>query len=174
MYFYKPILLFLQVTCGYFSDEIVLGTGLKTLFFMCKVYQARMKEIGLDKVGAASIKAYPDNETVVRYGCEILLNTYYTDEESRLVLRAASAIDEEGRVLKIETVEARNEAWIPDRLVKLNEWFKTADDPESEEDGENGAEKKVDLDGESKEEETTADSVGAFPPAPPGNEEHQA
>lgn len=123
-----------QVTCGYFTDEIVLGTGLKALYFMCKVHHARMKEIGLDKVGAASIKAYPNNDDIVRYGCEILLNTYYVDESSRAALLAAKAIDASGRVVKIDSEEDRNEAWIPEAQVKANEWFTTSggDDDEDE------------------------------------------
>ena len=78
-----------------------------------------MREIGLDKVGAAAIKAYPDNEEVVRYGCEVLLNVYYTDAASRVALREANAIDKNERVIKIDSVEARNEAWIPEAQVFL-------------------------------------------------------
>lgn len=120
-----------QVTCGYFSDELVLATGLKALYFMCKVHNARMKEIGLDKVGAASIKAYPNNSDIVRYGCEILLNVYYVSHESRTALRAANAIDENGRVVQIDSVEARNEVWIPETEVKANEWFTVSGDDDA-------------------------------------------
>jgi hypothetical protein len=136
-----------------------------------------MKEIGMDKIGAAAIKAYPDNENVVRYGSEILLHTYYTDEASRASLLAASAIDASGRVLKIDSVEARTEAWIPDHLVKLNEWFTAGgDDEDEDEDAKESGEKKLEPIAEetsgadSATTSATTSDVAVSPPAPPADE----
>jgi hypothetical protein len=121
-----------QVTVGHFQEPKVLAIGLKALYFLCAFFSPRLTEIGVTKAAAAALKAHYDDEDIVRYGCEILLTLHYTSESDRTRLLSMKAIDETGRVVKSESTEAMQAAWIPEDQVRANEWFTSGDDDEAE------------------------------------------
>ena len=125
-----------QTTVGQFREESALAAGLKALYFLSDVHSARLREIGLAKVAAAAIKAHGDNDEIVRYSCELLLVLHYTSEEDRAMLVAKGAVDvSTGRVTKMGSADATELAWIPEDVVKANEWFTTGAEGEDAEVG---------------------------------------
>ena len=146
-----------QATVGHFRDEMVLLAGMKTLYMLCAVHKSRLDEIGICKVAAAGIKAYGENEDIVKFSCEILLSLYYTSDEQRAELLSKGAIDSaSGRVVKMKPSEEVISTWIPDDVVKKNEWFTESSDNKEDDD-------EINYDDKEKEESSadiTADESG--------------